>query len=129
RPGGAKLYRRSCVASNGAIGSRWPHERPTRPGRSGALRSTESLTGEGTSAGVHVEHGFVDARCPRPRLTRLHGHPYNVFPSPSMKIHEYQAKQIFARFGVAVPKGRVATVPEEAGKIARELGGRAVVKA
>jgi succinyl-CoA synthetase beta subunit len=46
-----------------------------------------------------------------------------------MKIHEFQAKQIFSRFGVAVPKGGVATTPEEAARIARELGGRAVVKA
>ena len=46
-----------------------------------------------------------------------------------MKIHEYQAKQIFSRFGVAVPKGGVATTPEDAARIARELGGRAVVKA
>jgi succinyl-CoA synthetase beta subunit len=46
-----------------------------------------------------------------------------------MKIHEFQAKQLFSRFGVAVPKGGVATTPEEAARIARELGGRAVVKA
>ena len=46
-----------------------------------------------------------------------------------MKIHEYQSKDIFARYGIAVPKGRVATTPEEAAEIAEELGGRAVVKA
>ena len=46
-----------------------------------------------------------------------------------MKIHEYQAKDIFARYGIAVPKGRVATTPEEAAEVAEELGGRAVVKA
>jgi len=46
-----------------------------------------------------------------------------------MKIHEYQAKQVYARFGIPVPRGRVATDPREAGAIARELGGRAVVKA
>ena len=46
-----------------------------------------------------------------------------------MKIHEYQAKQILAEFGVAVPKGRVATTPEDAETIARDLGGRVVVKA
>ena len=46
-----------------------------------------------------------------------------------MKIHEYQSKNIFARYGIAVPKGRVATTPEEAAEIAEELGGRAVVKA
>jgi succinyl-CoA synthetase beta subunit len=46
-----------------------------------------------------------------------------------MKIHEYQAKQILAEFGVAVPKGRVATTPQEARQIAEELGGKVVVKA
>ncbi|MBI5284487.1 MAG: ADP-forming succinate--CoA ligase subunit beta [Chloroflexi bacterium] len=46
-----------------------------------------------------------------------------------MKIHEFQAKQIVAGFGVAVPKGRVARTPEEARSIAQELGGKVVVKA
>ena len=46
-----------------------------------------------------------------------------------MKIHEYQAKDIFARYGISVPKGRVATTADEAAEIAGELGGRAVVKA
>ena len=46
-----------------------------------------------------------------------------------MKIHEFQAKQIIAGFGVAVPKGRVASSPDEAKAIALELGGKVVVKA
>ena len=46
-----------------------------------------------------------------------------------MKIHEYQAKQIFAEFGVPVPKGRVARDADDARAIAQELGGKAVVKA
>jgi succinyl-CoA synthetase beta subunit len=46
-----------------------------------------------------------------------------------LKVHEYQAKEILARYGVAVPRGRVATSPEEARAIARELGGKVVVKA
>lgn len=46
-----------------------------------------------------------------------------------MKIHEYQAKEIFARYGIPVPKGRVAKTPQEAGEVAAELGGRVVVKA
>ncbi|MFN8556848.1 MAG: ADP-forming succinate--CoA ligase subunit beta [Dehalococcoidia bacterium] len=46
-----------------------------------------------------------------------------------MKIHEYQAKQLLAEFGVPVPAGRVATTAAEARAIARELGGRVVVKA
>jgi succinyl-CoA synthetase beta subunit len=46
-----------------------------------------------------------------------------------MKIHEYQAKQILARYGVPVPRGEVAHTPEEAAEIARRLGGTVVVKA
>ena len=46
-----------------------------------------------------------------------------------MKIHEFQAKQILAKFGVPVPKGRVAASAEEASAIAVELGGKVVVKA
>ena len=46
-----------------------------------------------------------------------------------MKVHEYQAKQILAEFGVPVPKGRVARTPAEARQIAEELGGKVVVKA
>ena len=46
-----------------------------------------------------------------------------------MKIHEYQGKQILARFGVTVPKGEVAYTPEEAREIATRLGGTVVVKA
>jgi succinyl-CoA synthetase beta subunit len=46
-----------------------------------------------------------------------------------MKVHEYQAKSILARYGVAVPKGEVTDNPSEAREIAKRLGGRAVVKA
>jgi succinyl-CoA synthetase beta subunit len=46
-----------------------------------------------------------------------------------LNIHEYQAKEIFARYGIPVPPGRVATTPAEAGRIARELGKPVVVKA
>ena len=46
-----------------------------------------------------------------------------------MKIHEYQAKEILKKFGVAVPRGKVAFTPEEARKIAEDLGGKVVVKA
>ncbi|MEQ1575650.1 MAG: ADP-forming succinate--CoA ligase subunit beta [Vicinamibacterales bacterium] len=47
-----------------------------------------------------------------------------------MKIHEYQAKSVLARFGVPVPRGEVAFSAAEAGDIARRLGGDiAVVKA
>lgn len=46
-----------------------------------------------------------------------------------MKIHEYQAKTLFADFGIPVPKGEVARTGAEAGVVAERLGGRVVVKA
>ena len=46
-----------------------------------------------------------------------------------MKIHEYQAKEILKTFEVPVPRGAVASTPEEARKAAHELGGSVVVKA
>jgi succinyl-CoA synthetase beta subunit len=47
-----------------------------------------------------------------------------------MKIHEYQAKQILAPFGVTTPRGEAAYTPEEAREIANRLGGPvSVVKA
>ncbi|MEL3890054.1 ADP-forming succinate--CoA ligase subunit beta [Ferrovibrio sp. MS7] len=47
-----------------------------------------------------------------------------------MNIHEYQAKSLLAKYGVAVPRGGVAFTPEEAANVARELGGPVwVVKA
>jgi len=47
-----------------------------------------------------------------------------------MNIHEYQAKELLAKFGVAVPRGRVAYTAAEAVEAARHLGGSVwVVKA
>jgi succinyl-CoA synthetase beta subunit len=41
-----------------------------------------------------------------------------------MNIHEYQAKALLARFGVAVPQGRIAYTARDAGDAARALGGK-----
>jgi succinyl-CoA synthetase beta subunit len=46
-----------------------------------------------------------------------------------MKVHEYQAKALLARYGVAVPRGEVAGTADEAREIAKKLGGAVVVKA
>ena len=51
-----------------------------------------------------------------------------------MNIHEYQAKELFDQFGVASPKGQVASTAEEAESVARDLlggesGGKIVIKA
>jgi succinyl-CoA synthetase beta subunit len=46
-----------------------------------------------------------------------------------MKLHEYQSKTIFSKYGIPIPKGRVAATAQEAKQIAEELGGRVVIKA
>jgi len=46
-----------------------------------------------------------------------------------MKLHEYQSKQIFGRYLIPIPHGRVASSSGEVKQIAEELGGRVVVKA
>ncbi len=46
-----------------------------------------------------------------------------------MKVHEYQGKEILRKYGVAVPRGHVVDNPDRAREVARELGGRVVVKA
>jgi succinyl-CoA synthetase beta subunit len=46
-----------------------------------------------------------------------------------MKLHEYQSKTIFSKYGIPIPKGRVAATAHEAKQIAEELGGRVVIKA
>jgi len=45
-----------------------------------------------------------------------------------VKLHEYQSKRLFAAHGVPIPDGDVAATPEEARRIAEELGGPVVVK-
>jgi succinyl-CoA synthetase beta subunit len=45
-----------------------------------------------------------------------------------MKLHEYQSKLIFSKYGIPIPKGRVAATATEARNIAEELGGRVVIK-
>ena len=46
-----------------------------------------------------------------------------------MKVHEYQAKELLASYGVPVPRGRLAETPAQASDIARELGVPVAVKA
>jgi len=46
-----------------------------------------------------------------------------------MKLHEYQAKELLAEYGVPIPRGQIARTPEEAHSAASELGGKVVVKA
>jgi succinyl-CoA synthetase beta subunit len=44
-----------------------------------------------------------------------------------MNIHEYQAKELLEKFGVATTRGKVASTPDEAERIARELGNMDIV--
>src|SRR5262249_16110910 len=57
--------------------------------------------------------------CGRP-VSRL-----NPLRAGPMNVHEYQAKGLLTKFGVATPRGKVASPPDEAEAIARELGGPA----
>jgi succinyl-CoA synthetase beta subunit len=57
-----------------------------------------------------------------------------LLANAGMNIHEYQARELLQKFGVATPRGKVASTPEEAERAARELGdvaptGGLVVKA
>jgi succinyl-CoA synthetase beta subunit len=45
-----------------------------------------------------------------------------------VKLHEYQSKQLFAKYGLPIPRGEIATTPEDARRIARDLGRRVVIK-
>uniref|UniRef100_A0A7J2TIH7 Succinate--CoA ligase [ADP-forming] subunit beta n=1 Tax=Archaeoglobus fulgidus TaxID=2234 RepID=A0A7J2TIH7_ARCFL len=46
-----------------------------------------------------------------------------------MKLYEFQAKQIFADYGIKIPRGSVAAKLEEVEKFVKELGSKAVLKA
>lgn len=46
-----------------------------------------------------------------------------------MRLHEFEAKELFRQRGIAVPRGEVAASPTEADRIATELGGETIVKA
>ena len=46
-----------------------------------------------------------------------------------LKIHEYQAKALFAQYGIPVPRSKVASTPAGAGDIAVEIGDKVVIKA
>lgn len=49
--------------------------------------------------------------------------------TPLVKIHEFQAKELLAQYGLPIPPGAVATTPEAARAAAAAIGGTVVVKA
>lgn len=46
-----------------------------------------------------------------------------------MRLHEYQSKDVFSNYKIPIPRGRLASTPEEAKRIAEELNGPVVLKA
>ena len=46
-----------------------------------------------------------------------------------MNLHEYQGRELFARFGIPVLPGQVADTPEEARDVAASLAGTVAIKA
>ena len=63
------------------------------------------------------------------RRSKSGTHPDQETTSQPMKLHEHISKDIFASYGVPIPKGKVAATPKQASKIAKDMGGRVVVKA
>ncbi|KKL06017.1 hypothetical protein LCGC14_2600220, partial [marine sediment metagenome] len=45
-----------------------------------------------------------------------------------MRFYEFEAKKLLAKHGVRLPQGGTAETPEEAGKLAAEVGGAVVLK-
>jgi succinyl-CoA synthetase beta subunit len=46
-----------------------------------------------------------------------------------LKLYEYEAKKIFAKYGIPIPKGEVVTTPRQAGEVAAKLNVPVMVKA
>ena len=63
------------------------------------------------------------------RCNRVDARPGVGQNIPAMKLHEYQAKEIFARYGIPIPNGKLARSSEEAAEAATSFGGGAAVKA
>ncbi len=45
-----------------------------------------------------------------------------------MRLHEYQAKQIFSKHGIKIARGELATSIDDVRRIAEKLGGKVVLK-
>jgi succinyl-CoA synthetase beta subunit len=69
------------------------------------------------------------ARSPAGLIVRTSDSAPRLDSRPAVDLYEYQGKQLFARAGIPVSDGRVATTAEEARAAAEELGGPVVVKA
>ena len=81
------------------------------------MKSPFSRNGQNTLPGVHHN------RSGRNSIACVEGSALSR-ASPAMNIHEYQAKELLEKFGVATTRGKVASSPDQAEQIARELGDR-----
>jgi succinyl-CoA synthetase beta subunit len=81
------------------------------------VRHREKVKGAGLSGGTFGVEVLTEQRVSQALVRSTH----------DMKIHEYQGKQIFKKYGVPVPRGIVAKTAEEAERAAAELGTKVVV--
>src|SRR5262245_57030842 len=100
--------------------------RATATGKRGTPCSIRSPSGR---ASTWISAGTCNA--PRSTTTRRRRRRRRRFGDrrPGMNLYEYQGKELFARYGLPVLPGQVATTPEEARDIAASLGGTVVIKA
>ena len=93
-----------------------------------AKKKLDDITAQGYTEMLRVKPLYLKgALRPKPGKRR------SLVSGGSMKIHEYQAKEILKKYGVPVPNGSVATTADEAMEIAKRLvadgSGKVVVKA
>ncbi|MEW5308367.1 MAG: hypothetical protein WDW38_000335 [Sanguina aurantia] len=60
---------------------------------------------------------------PDPRFLQRAAVCFSVRSRYRMNFHEYQAKELFAQYGIAVPPGKIANSPDAAVDAAKHLGG------
>src|SRR5207237_7226012 len=103
----------------------WRHRcgrRPRSP-RSQEHAGNENAADRNNPPGIHGSFSRGYWKCRQPSRASLSWSPSRVptvpyNPPPRMKVHEYQAKSILARYGVAVPRGEVTDNPADAREIA-----------
>src|SRR2546427_6521490 len=132
QPGRGKIWRNSfCAAARGRPRSSNTIARElVVPWSSARTYFTRGVAPEeGTGAILHRRSCMLDRhQCAGER--RLGTIPSLGSTGEAMKIHEYQAKEILRKYGVATPRGVPCFSVDDAAKAARELGGKAwVVKA
>jgi succinyl-CoA synthetase beta subunit len=111
-------------AGSGAGGALGDGEADVQPLPASAPAWSVTLgTGRAGTIGAFGAHAATASVIARPAGVPKPSHTAPVLGGRSvvMKIHEYQAKQIFARYGIPVPKGQPAFTVAEVGPIAERL--------